>query len=281
MTMRTKKSIYVVSALLMIGAITFYSCKKDETVTTTPEISATELNSTQDEAVATASFDDVMAEVDDALSSNMKSVDANDCRNVKEISGTITGLSKKFEIDFGTGCFGKSGRTKSGKILVDVSGRYWIKGWTRTITFSDFKVNGRRMEGTKTVTYMGLDANKHPYWTVKLVGGKITYNDSTFVLREFDHVRTLVATIDTTAKKVDGAIEVTGSGSGTNRKGSKFTDRITIPLVFSNNCKHIKSGAIEITVEGKDPITITYENENCSGKASISRKGKKKEIDLD
>lgn len=277
-----KNFIYLVASTLFVGAVFFLSCKKDEA---SGDVSSDVVSSASDVTSSTAMADEADAEVDDALlatNSDVKSAEAdNNCKSVNKEFLTDKKWPRKVTIDFGTGCAGKSGRIKSGKIIVTVDKPFWWPGSTRVVTYDNFKVNDKRVEGTRTVTYKGLNEQGQPYWEISLVGGKITFKDSTSVTREYTRVRTMTAGYDTTSLKVDAVFSVTGQGSGTNRNGDAYTDRIVEPLIFSHNCKHVKTGSIEITVAGKDPFTITFENENCSGKAMIKQKDKSKNIDLD
>lgn len=270
--MKTRNLMLLAAFTFIGGAIVFNACKKDNSGLNSETVALA-----SEEAAVSAALDDAMAEVDDLeVGSGTKAAEVT-CKDVKLVT-KITDWPRVVTVDFGTGCTGKTGRTKSGKIKVTFGGltkyKLWAAGNYRIIEFEDFKVNGRKIEGTKTVTYMGLNNDSLPYWTIKLEDGKITFRDSTFITREYEHTRTMTAGFDSTSKRVDGVFELTGNGSGTTRKGLSFTDEIIEPLTFDHNCRHIKTGSVKITVEGKDPIVITYENEgNCSGKYTIEQNG--------
>jgi hypothetical protein len=279
-----KKIVGISVMIAFAGSVVFYSCKKDN-ASNSDTLTADESTMVQDDADVNSSLDDAMAEVDDiGMGATLQSAEMASCKSARLVT-KIVDWPRKVTIDFGTGCSGKTGRSKSGTINVTIDGpkpfRFWYPGTSRTITFVDFRVNNRRIEGTKTVTFKGLNDLGQPYWEVKLENGKVTFKDSTSITRSFVHIRTMTAGYDTTSKSIDGEFKIEGYGSGINRKGLKYNDTITTPLVLSQNCKHIKTGEVRITIEGKDPITLTYDNANCSGKAIINKKGKTKEIDLD
>jgi hypothetical protein len=282
--MKTKKILTVTSMLLIFIAAIFYACKKDNSTSSTA-LSDDESVLVQDDAAASSALDDAMAEVDDiGMGSTLQAYEAPSCKTAK-LETSIGEWPRKITIDFGNGCAGKTGRAKSGKIHLILDGpkafRFWYPGTYRTVTFENFKVNNRSVEGTKTITFKGFNNQGQPYWEIKLVNGKVTFKDSTWISRSFVHTRTLTSTLDSTSNIVVGEFKIEGSGSGTTRKGLNYTDAITTPLILSQNCKHIKTGEIQIIIEGKGTITLTYENNNCDGKAIIKKNGKTKEIDLD
>ncbi|MBM3186540.1 MAG: hypothetical protein FJZ67_09570, partial [Bacteroidetes bacterium] len=60
------------------------------------------------------------------------------CAVVTESSNTFP---KTVTIDYGTGCVGQNGRTKKGKIIINVSGDMRVAGNTRSLTFENFYIN--------------------------------------------------------------------------------------------------------------------------------------------
>ncbi len=280
--MKKNKLTIIFAALSFILGIILFSCNKtdDDNI-----IDSDYAALASDEAAATSAIDDAMAEVDAlGLGTSLKSVIGNECR----IRNRVTALGEwpaVYEINFQNGCGGATGRIKTGKLRVTIDGparfRFWEVGTIRTVEFIGFTVNGRKVEGTKTITYLGLNEQNQPQWKVELKNGKITFKDSTYITREFTHIRTLVSGLDTTLKTVEYDWQITGSGHGTTRTGLVYTDTITQPLVLNHNCKHIKTGEVTITIEGKEPITIVYDNANCSGQMIINQKRHQKRINLD
>ena len=65
----------------------------------------------------------------------------------------------KIVIDFGTGCTGHNGRTRSGKIISVYTGRLIVSGKSATTTFQDYKLNGILVQGTHKITNTSVLTN--------------------------------------------------------------------------------------------------------------------------
>ena len=138
------KIFLMITATMMI----FTSCRK--------EISPLEQSSidlADDEAVSDAVFEDIFNSVDDAtiaLDDAMKNGDSksaslntgDDCPAVT-VEHPSTGIwPKVITIDYGTGCTGFFDNTRSGRIIIEVTGPRRMEGSKRTVTFDDYYFNG-------------------------------------------------------------------------------------------------------------------------------------------
>ena len=95
--------------------------------------------------------------------------------------GTIT-------IDFGTGCKDDAGNTRKGKIIVSYDGIRFMKDSKIITTFSEYYVNGIKIEGTNTLTNLTASLDSPPKFKNEVVGGKVTFTDGKVATRE--HVLT-------------------------------------------------------------------------------------------
>ena len=268
--------------IMLAGTIFLSSCQKENENL----FSETDLALAEDEALSETLFDDVMASVDDAVKSvddmifggGLKSaIVSNGCPLVTVDHPDEVYWPKVITIDYGTGCEGFYGQTRSGMIKVTINGRYRIPGSVKTVELIQYVINGISVEGTKTIENLGLNENNNLEFSVFLSGGKITTPNGIVLNREFTRLREWVAGADT-PNHFDDVYFISGATTGTNFLGDAFTRTITNPLEWAASCKFIKSGTIVSEVEGKTTITIDYGDGTCDNEATVSKDGKTKTI---
>ena len=248
------------------------------------------INLADDDAVSEAVFEDVFGSVDDAtiaLDEAMKNGDPksgtldieDECPAVT-VEHPGTGIWPKIiTIDYGTGCTGFYGHTRSGKIVIEVTGPRRIEGSKRTVTFDDYYFNGIRVEGIKVLENLGLNANENFVISSVLTGGKLILPDGKTIEREADHQREWVAGF-LTLNRWDDECLVTGSAYGCNIDGVNYTRTIISALHWKRVCIFIVSGVVSIEREGSEPFELDYGDGECDNKAVVSRGGESKEIQL-
>lgn len=279
--MKTKNYLYILS-IIVAGAILFQSCEKEASDLTDDEIAIAE-----DDALAENLFDDIF---DVALAAEQlidgqiyngslkSSVVSDSCPNVTVNHPDSTRWPKIITIDYGDGCTGFYEQTRSGKIIIQVTGRYRAEGTSRTITLENYYINGIHIEGTKTVTNDGENENGNICYSVELTGGRITTPDSIVITRESVRTREWVGGSDTWWNIWDDVYFITGQTTGTNFRGVAYSRTIITPLEWAATCRFIKSGSIDIVVGENDPITLDFGNGECDNEATVSRNGETKTI---
>ncbi len=268
-------TLFIVSALLL----SFSSCKNDENVTA----SAASLTATAgDEAQASTINDQLLSEVNTYISSfpqNAKSMSVKTVTSVPNVilvssSTTLTDLSQKISIDFGTtGFTGRHGNTLKGKIIVDVDIRLLGLGigTSRTITYDNFTINDISVTGTNKVTFGGWTiADQHPYWTVN-GENTITLTDGKTITWKAE--RKLEFTTGLTTFWGESYI-LTGSASGINAEGKAYTITINSsnPLIGSTLYPYITKGNVTITIEQSTGV-IDYGDGTQDNKATLTYNG--------
>lgn len=171
-------------------------------------------------------------------------------------------------IDFGEGCTGPGGRTRSGQIIVEISDYPANAGATKTITPVNYFVDEAQVEGTKTLTNNGLDENGNPSFTKTVTDGKITFADGSAREWESTHTRTQINGTDTEFR-TDDVFSITGNSSGVSRNGETYSAEIIEPLIKRANCKWIVSGVKSIT---KDDTTrsMDFGDGGCNRFAEVT-----------
>lgn len=259
------------------------SCKK--------ELSPLEQNSVNladDDAVSEAVFEDIFNSVDNAsiaLDDAMKTGDSKSSTLIIEdscpavtIEHPSTGIwPKVITIDYGTGCTGFYNSSRSGKIIIEVTGPRKEEGSKRTVTFDDYYFNGIKVEGVKVFENLGLNENQNFVISVLLTDGKLILPDGKTLEREVEHEREWVAGFSTLSIWDDECL-VTGSVNGKNSEGISYSTTITSALHWKRVCAFIVSGVLQIEREGAEPFELNYGDGECDNKAVVSRGGESKEI---
>ncbi len=259
-------------SLAMLFSLMTTSCEKSAN-------NSTDVITAEDDALSTLMFDDAFGEVDDAMMSmetriyggQLKAATGVTCKTVTvEQPDDSTFWPRTVTIDYGDGCTGLNGRVRKGKIIVVVNGRYIDEGYSRTTTFEGFSIDDYQMEGTKTVTNEGHNANGNMTFSVHLEGGRLITPDGTEMARNYDRVREWVAGSDTPMLRWDDEYLITGEATGTNRNGVTYTRTIMDPLHVSRQCPWIMSGSVQLVSESHADILLDYGDGTCDRLATVT-----------
>ncbi|MBN4071423.1 hypothetical protein JYT72_02815 [Crocinitomix catalasitica] len=202
------------------------------------------------------------------------------CAEVTESSATFP---KIVTIDFGTGCEGYFGRTKKGKIIIDISDDIRNDGAKRIITFDEFYIEDVKIEGTRTATNIGESISGNVL--ISVVGDVQAIKDGNTWSRTFERQREWIIGSET-CDRSDDEFLITGGGVTICRKGCEIQHTIITPLhVAPGSCNYILSGSVEILKEGKFMKrggTIDWGDGACDNIATLTTfSGKVFQIDLD
>lgn len=251
------------AALLMLAA-----CKKDKEEDQ-PDLDYT---AASDNARAEDAFDDMMTQVDGAASNNGLREMEDGCDPTITID--TVAMPHTMDIDFGTlNCTANNGRQRRGVLHVTFTGRYRDAGTVITITPQNYYVNDKHVEGTKTITNMGLDQDGHPYYTI-VVDGTVTAPDGSWHhTHHAERVRTWIVGADTPSP-LDDVYLITGGGYGVNKNQVHYTTSITTALRIEHACAYkVTAGTIEIHPDNKPVRTIDYGTGSCDGTMTVSVNG--------
>ena len=278
--MRTKVFL-MISALALFS---FSSCTKNAS-----QIETTSADLVDDNAVSDVAFDDVFNTVDNATlilenalgKGELKSAEvlADSCPTIT-ITSPVGGIwPKTITINFGSGCTGLYGSTRSGKIIITITDRRYVLNSTRTVTFDNYYFNGIKIEGTKEIKNLGKNANQNMVFSEKLTGGKLTLPDGKTIERSDDHSREWIKGWDT--KNIwDDECLITGVATGKTINGVSYTNTITTALDWKRVCEFLVSGVIKFERTGVEPVVLNYGSGECDNIATLSRGDQTKEITL-
>ncbi|MCK5105399.1 MAG: hypothetical protein KAR17_21395 [Cyclobacteriaceae bacterium] len=155
-------------------------------------------------------------------------------------------------IDFGDGCEGPNGIVRSGIIFITYHGHRFVPGSYWTVTFRNYFVNRRHIEGLRTVTNVSESLEVNPTFHITLEKGKVTWPDETFTTREVDRIRVWVRAAN---PLMDETHILAGSvTSGMNRRGVSYKTEVLTDLVYKRNCRNDRR--IRIPVQGTKRVVI-------------------------
>ncbi|MDP4184218.1 MAG: hypothetical protein Q8862_03530 [Bacteroidota bacterium] len=276
-----RKIVVVLSAFI---AVLTLSCQKDTITQTNSNPFDTETKSTVTEAMTTNNIDGaVIADVDlytggfDAGLFNLKSAQISAC---PKFSFTMTngGFPIRMVLDYGDSCSFGGHFVRTGKMIIETSGPCSSDTTTRTITFVNFSMNKMKLDGKIVFTNEGRLSGLPK--TSYLDSIKISYPDGKWVLNQSLRVRQWTKGFDTLRDRSDDEFTISGSSSMSNSEGKSYSKTITTPLLMKGGCDFIVSGVIQIIKNGATPIIIDYGDGTCDSKATVTKDGVTKEIDL-
>lgn len=265
-----------------LAILAFSSCTRE------PAMDQTSIDLADDDAVSEAVFDDVFNTVDNAdiILDNYKKGDETKSLALSDSCPLVTidhpsdeVWPKTITINYGTGCEGYYSNTRSGKIIIVVSGSRLKIGSKRTVTFDNYYFNGIKVEGTKVVENMGYNDAQHLLMKITLSNGKLTLPTGKTIERTVNHQREWTAGLFT--KNIwDDECLVTGSATGVNINGIAYTNTITTALDWQRVCRFFLSGVIKVERAGKNPFEINFGTGQCDAVATITMNGESKDITL-
>lgn len=265
----TRKLLFFSFFLLTVSLTTFLACQKDSGSASADNTPFGENSVEKNAVVATTTFD----ELNDYVQSGF---DFNTLKSLDLTIGTCPVITVNFTtppfsvtLDWGTGCKGTDGVTRTGKIVASLSGLMSEKNSVATLKIENYIVDGKKISGTTKITYVGLNTgNNWPRYSV-LSEGKIVFADNTTLTYRSEYVR-LQATGSGTPSMLDDTWRMEGTSSGVNRDGVKWTAKTTKVLIKKGDCKYIDSGTLVVTPETGAIRTIDFGDGTCDNKATLT-----------
>jgi len=250
-----KFSLQILLGSLLILA-TLASCRKEENA---DEFSI----ASQDMAISA----DLMQDIEDQSNNQLSEIGVRGCA-VLTTSQPKGIFPNTITIDFGNGCTGPDGRSRIGKMIINVTDSLKLVGSIRIITLENYSVNGIKIEGTVTVTNQGKNSDGEVNFTRIVNGAKLTFEDGTSRTWSANQTITYKAGFDT-KELIDDVFSITGNAIGIARDGSDIAYEIIQPLIKSSDCKWIESGTAKLTRKLIN-ATIDFGGGTCDRNATIT-----------
>lgn len=183
------------------------------------------------------------------------------------------GYPKTITIDYGVDCT-YNDVTKSGKLVITVTGSRNETGTQWIVDYDQFTVNGYLFSGTEIFTNTGGGA-----YTISMTDGKIVTPEGEEITWVHDKVRNQIAGTSTEERNDDG-FETIGTSYGISTEGFVYQREITSPLITYGSCFWVMSGVVESTV-GEVSYTIDFGDGTCDNIATRTENGVTEEFTMD
>lgn len=267
---------FAVAALSM--GLLFSSCRKSD------RDEDTETQSSSDNALAETAFNDVFKQLDDAaavtpdvnrMAPGSEFTSQSGCATVT-VNPALpsTTFPKTLTLDFGnTNVTCSDGRTRRGKIIATLTGKYRDSATVITVTLNNYHVNDYYVQGTKTITNKGRNSSGNLWYTVNVQNASVTSPQGKTVSWQSTRQREWIAGESTLTNPFDDVYLITGSASGTGTAGNTFTVTITQALRVEIGCRWIVSGKATLQPANLATRYIDFGSGACDDQATVTING--------
>lgn len=299
-----RKNLAPLLTCTILALFIFLSCKKETSITGQQNETQFATVSSQSDAEAELIFDDVFDNVmgvnaelafgETGVFSSVRSMDVDMRTNSTDSLGTpcftvsITRLAPpalfpvKVVTDFGTGCVGRDGRTRKGKIITVYTGRLTVPGKVAETIFDGYYINNIHVEGTHRIK--NNSTSQVYVFQTDIQDGKITKSNSNYTQWNSKKTYSQIEGLGTTFWPKDDVFSLSSEAQGSVKTDAVFftwTSKTLEPLIKNFTCRWIVKGKIGISKSSTDTVVIDYGNGDCNNKATLTINGLTKEITLD
>src|SRR6187455_1354595 len=254
------------AALVLVSLIVFGSCQKESSADATSQEEFTSQASSEADAESDDIFNEVFdnvlgvntdvgfgntgvfGQMNPGASGGTARLTACPDVTVTHLSGNLDPFPVKIVMDFGTGCTGRDGRTRSGKIITIYTNRLFIPGAKATTTFENYTVDSIKVQGTHTITNEGevISANctRHK-WKVVVENAKLSKPNGNYT--EWNSTKTVTQIEGTCTPLVhlDDIYKIEGGARGKVKRNDlliAWNSEITEPLIKKFSCRWLVKG---------------------------------------
>ncbi len=281
-------------AILLIGTVTFTACKKERI-----EVKEVLIETSVNENEATQAYEDVFDNTMGIGSETGKDLritsgigifsrntdfnnviarpDSGRCFTITVVPQTPGIFPKTVTINFGTGCIGKDGKLRKGKIITVYTGPMRTPGSKATTTFDGYKVDSVAVASTHQVENNSVSNNK--IFTTRVLDGKLTWDSGRWIKWSSTRTVTQLEGNGTPNLPFDDLFSITGGGRGEDSRGNSWAHEVIEPLIKKFTCRWISKGVVRIRYNNTVAL-LNYGNGDCDNKATITVNGVTREITL-
>lgn len=187
----------------------------------------------------------------------------------------------KVVLDFGTGCPGRDGRIRQGKVITVYTGPLFIPGNSTTTTFDGYYVDSIHVEGTHKVSNKSTQANR--IFNVQVIGAKLTKPNGNYAEWNSDKTHTQIEGLGTPVFPLDDVFKLEGQANGSAKRGDRFfqwSKIITEPLIKKFTCRWFVKGTVVMRKSNNKVAELNYGTGTCDNKATLTVNGVSREITL-
>ena len=288
-------------------SLVMIACKKEQSGSLSPleEEQAANYSAqseTENEVVFNDVFDNVMGVNTEVgiggtgifgrISSDGREMNPDSLPSCTQVTITLLNAPARFPmkivIDFGTGCIGRDGHNRSGKIVTEYTGKLTEPGGSATTRFDGFKFDSISVQGTHKITNTTVAGSNQRQFTIEVTDAKLTKPNGDYSLWSSNRVITQVEGNGTPLYPQDDIFKVTGSAHGQVKHGDFIyacRSEIIEPLVKKFACHWISKGTIRVRRETLPDnsqwiATLDYGQGNCDFLAALTINGVSHQIEL-
>lgn len=300
--MKTKTPFTGLLIPVLVTGLIFSACKKhDDASGSTGRLQFVSM-AAQSDAAAEQVFDDVFnntmgvssevaiggtgvfgrADVSGGSGNRVEGIDSTSCYTVitKQLN-TLTRFPLQITIDFGSGCTGRDGRTRKGRIIIVYTGHLFISGNSATATFDGYSLENIQIEGTYKLTNTGTPDKKS--YITQVINGKLSRSNEVYMQWNSEKTVTQTAGGATPLLGFDDVYSITGKAGGSEQIDDKYfqwSTAITSPLIKKFTCRWISGGQLSLK-KGDDALAVVdYGAGDCDNIVNFWVDGKEHEITL-
>lgn len=194
----------------------------------------------------------------------------------------------KIQIDFGSGCLGKDGRTRYGKIITTYTGRLTVAGKSATTVLEGFKIDSFSVEGSLQITNSTAAGSSQRQFTIAITDAKVSKPNNNYSQWASQRAITQVEGNGTPDLPLDDIFSIEGSARGKVKRGNElyaWHSEIEEPLRKRFGCRWISKGVLKVWREtlssnSQWAAALDYGEGTCDFWAKLTVNGTTREIRL-
>lgn len=260
-------------AIALILGVAFSSCDRENGLDQGTD--EEEEQTLQDVSIGEDASDDVLEVAYETEVELMSSEGGRRTSSCAEV--THDAVNKIITIDFGDGCVGSHGRERSGKLFIQYSGEIGDSIANRIITFEEFYVNNKKVEGTIELKDFSLNDDGYLQSVKRLIELKITFLNGRYIVFNGNRTREWLEGRGD-GDRFNNKYRITGSIEGISSTGRSFTHQITTPIIADWSCAAQGnfarvSGIVEMTKLGgyvSRKRIVNYGDGTCDNSITIT-----------
>lgn len=289
------------SSLIMIA------CKKEQSGTLSPSEEEQAANystqsETENEVVFNDVFDNVMGVNTEVgiggtgifgrIATNGRDTNIDSLPSCTHVTTTLLNAPARFPmkivIDFGTGCIGRDGHKRSGKIITEYSGRLIEPGSVAITRLEDFKFDSISVQGTHKISNTTAPGINQRQFTIDITDAKLTKLNGDYSMWSSQRIITQIEGNGTPQIPQDDIFRITGSAHGKVKHADliyAWQSEIIEPLIKKFTCPWISKGTVRVKREtlpdnSQWAAILNYGQGDCDFLASLTINRQVHEIQL-
>lgn len=267
-----KNSLWL--ALFVFISFTLVQCRKSERnsekINPAPANNATAMNTFNSvfKLIHAIAIEDSLV---NGSQSSITAANINNCIDTLLYAQNTISYPNTVIIDYGTTntqC--SDGFSKRGKVNALVSGPYYSKGSSVTISFSGFHIDSLNISGSMSIINKGKNTNNNYVFGVVVTNATLSDGDTTDIIWNYSTNYEWLAG-ETSTTTTDDSFTISGSSNGRTSKGNFFDADITTPLVVDYSCRWVNEGLMEMDLGNILSLrTIDYGSGTCDDVATVT-----------